>query len=149
MPAAIKSPPAIRVAIAVIECDGKILICKRPAGTHLAGYWEFPGGKCRHGERWQACVRRELKEELGITIRRPMRIWSHRYRYSDRTVQLAAFRCGLGLAKPRARPGSALRWVKPQRLVRHRFPPANTALLLRLTSRLSVARELKCHVRVE
>ena len=55
-------------AAALVDVDGRVLICKRPEGKQLAGLWEFPGGKVEPGETPEACLIRELDEELGITV---------------------------------------------------------------------------------
>src|SRR6201996_3626265 len=59
------------VACALIDPDGRVLIAQRPEGKAMAGLWEFPGGKMESGERPEDCLIRELKEELGITVREP------------------------------------------------------------------------------
>ena len=67
--------PRIVVAAAVIRKDDCFLLTRRLHGTHLAGYWEFPGGKCESGETHKACLERELAEELGVTARIGARIF--------------------------------------------------------------------------
>ncbi|MBI3455027.1 MAG: NUDIX domain-containing protein [Candidatus Rokubacteria bacterium] len=71
----------VQSAIALIERRGRLLICRRRPGGFLGGYWEFPGGKRRPGERWAACLRRELREELGVSVGRlrPLMVIRHRY----------------------------------------------------------------------
>ena len=64
-PAPVTPLPRIVVTAAVIERDGAFLVTRRPAGVHLEGYWEFPGGKCEPGESHEACLAREIREELG------------------------------------------------------------------------------------
>ena len=77
----IAEPKMIVVLAAVIERDGRFLVTRRPANTHLAGYWEFPGGKCEPGEAHDACLDRELREELGVGARvgREMLTTEHAY----------------------------------------------------------------------
>ena len=60
--------PTIVVTAAVIERDGAFLVARRQNGVHLAGYWEFPGGKCDPDESLTACLVRELREELGLVV---------------------------------------------------------------------------------
>ena len=122
----------ISVAIGLVKHQGRVLICQREKGSHLAGFWEFPGGKCRAGEPLEACLRRELKEELGITIGPAARFWQGRHAYADRTVWLTAFRCRLVRGKPYARAASEIRWVRPEDLDQYAFPPANEPLLQRI-----------------
>jgi len=129
-----RRPRRVHAALAVIERRGSYLICRRKPGGHLGGYWEFPGGKREPGESWEACLRRELREELGVGLRSIRPYGTMRYRYADRTVFFRAFRCAIASGKPRPLDAQALRWVRPNRLRRYRFPPANQPLLERLWS---------------
>ena len=123
----------IHAALAVIERRGRVLICRRRAGDFLGGYWEFPGGKRHPRETWEACVRRELREELGVTPGRP-RAWLRlSHRYADRTITFQVFRCTVR-GRPRPLEADTLRWVPTARLGRYRFPPANRSLIRRLVS---------------
>ena len=61
-------PTVLVAAAALIDADGRVLICQRPQGKQLAGLWEFPGGKVELGETPEECLIRELQEELGITV---------------------------------------------------------------------------------
>ena len=122
-------------ALAVIERRGRILICRRWRGGFLGGYWEFPGGKRDPGESWEACLRRELKEELGIAVAGVRPLCRLRHRYPGRPVFVfQVFRCRIARGQPRPLEASALRWVARNALPRYRFPPANRALLERLAS---------------
>ena len=62
------TPLLLVAAAALIDADGRVLICQRPEGKQLAGLWEFPGGKLEPGETPEACLIRELEEELGIAV---------------------------------------------------------------------------------
>ncbi len=119
----------VQVALALVERGGRYLICRRPKGIHLGGFWELPGGKRLAGESWPVCIRRELLEEVGIKASRVSFAGSFRYRYPDRVISFHVFRCRafLGMAKPLA--SSELKWVERSRMLRHRFPPANRKLL--------------------
>src|SRR3954467_13359096 len=76
-------PVVTVVAVALLDADNRVLLAQRPEGKHLAGYWEFPGGKMEAGETPEAALTRELKEELGIDIREsclaPLSFVSHSY----------------------------------------------------------------------
>ena len=129
-----RPPRRVHAAIAVIERRGRYLICQRRRTDYLGGYWEFPGGKREPGESWEACVRRELREELGVSVRalRPLLTLSHRY--ADRLVIFRIFRCAIARGTPKPREANALRWVPSSRLTRYRFPPANRPLIRRLVA---------------
>jgi mutator protein MutT len=116
------------VLAGVIERNGHFLITRRPEGTHLSGYWEFPGGKCEPGESHQACLARELKEELGVvaTIGDEMLVTEHAY--SERTVRLHFVRCGFA-GEPRAMAGQEMRWVARSDLRALTFPEADRELI--------------------
>ena len=132
-------PRTIRAALAVVSRRGRYLICQRRTGAFLGGYWEFPGGKREPGESWEMCVRRELKEELGISVTalKPLAFLRHRYKAASITFKV--FRCRLAHGIPRPLGAQALRWVTPNQLRRYRFPPANRVLLAKLSRRLSMA----------
>ena len=122
-------------AIAVIERRGRYLICRRRAGSFLGGYWEFPGGKRKPRESWEACLRRELHEELGIAVRTLRSVVSMRYRYPGRPMFVfRVYRCTIARGTPRPLAAATLRWVSPSQLVRYRFPPANRRLIARLSA---------------
>jgi mutator protein MutT len=122
----------LHAAIAVIERRGRYLICRRHAHDSFGGCWEFPGGKRESGESWEACLRRELLEELGVAIRAIRPFGRLRHRFPDGTVSFRVFRCRIARGTPRPLDAQALRWVPARRLRRYRFPPANRPLLDRL-----------------
>jgi 8-oxo-dGTP diphosphatase len=123
--------PVVVVA-AVIERDGAFLLTLRPDGTHLAGHWEFPGGKCLPHETHVEALRRELFEELDIVgdVRGCLSRVTHSY--PDRTVELHFYACGFeGVAKPML--GQQMRWVRREELNQLPFPEADAALIEQLT----------------
>ena len=125
----------VPVAVAVIERRGRCLISRRRASDHLGGCWEFPGGKRRVGELWEACLKRELREELGITVEPTGRLSPIRFRYTDRQVYLEVFRCRITAGVPTPLGCQEVRWVKAVRLRRYRFPPADRELIASLSKR--------------
>ena len=130
-----RSVRRIQAALALIERRGRCLICRRRPGDVLGGYWEFPGGKRRTGESWAACLRRELREELGVRVTRAVVFQRVRFRGPDRSqVLFVVFRCSV-TGRPRPLAARALRWVWLDQLGRYRFPPANQAILERLAER--------------
>ena len=117
---------------AVIEQDDAFLLTLRPEGTHLAGHWEFPGGKCLPHETHAEALRRELFEELDIVGEVRERIFSVTHRYPDRPIELHFYRCGFaGVPKPMM--GQAVEWVERQRLSDLPFPEADAELIQMLT----------------
>lgn len=129
--------PVIDVAIAVIVRDRQILITRRREGVHLAGLWEFPGGKRSPGETIEACLLREVEEELGATVEIERLLWEKSHDYADRTVILHAYRCHLfsGDLKPLA--SQEMRWISPASLRSLPFPEANRPLLEKLAEEIS------------
>lgn len=81
----------VEVAAAIIQKEGRILICRRGEGGSCAHLWEFPGGKREAGETLQACVVRECLEELGLKIRITGRFGQVTHQYPDREVSLSFF----------------------------------------------------------
>jgi 8-oxo-dGTP diphosphatase len=120
------------VTAAVVERDGRLLIARRLAGSHMAGFWEFPGGKCEPGEPPEACLARELLEELGVAATVHEEIHRTTYAYGDRMLDLRFFRCVLQ-SEPRALLGQAIRWVPRADLPTLEFPPADAELVARLS----------------
>ena len=121
----------ILVLAAVIEEDGRYLITRRPAGVHLEGFWEFPGGKREPGETDEACLAREIREELGARLEIGPEIYAITHDYGDRQIQLRFRRCRL-LDPARPLIGQEMRWVAPADLPGLPFPPADRELIARL-----------------
>jgi len=130
------TPPAspVDVLAAVIERDGRFLLTRRPEGTHLAGRWEFPGGKCEPGESPAHCLRREISEELGVGADVGEEIMTTEHAYPDRTVRLQFRRCRIQ-GEPRPRLGQELRWITREEMGRLEFPEADRALIEMLVDR--------------
>jgi len=112
----------------VIERDGEILITRRRPGSHLAGLWEFPGGKPHPGEDLGQALRREIAEELGTEAQVGDRIETIDWAYADRRVRLHFFRCTV-TGEPRPLEGQEMAWVSRADLGRYEFPAADAALL--------------------
>src|SRR5271167_3013436 len=91
----------VEVSAALIFRDGKLLITQRHAGAHLGGLWEFPGGKREPGEPLEECLRRELREELGIEVAVGNLLESLSHEYSDRIVHLRFYCCAWSRNEPR------------------------------------------------
>jgi mutator protein MutT len=124
----------IVVTAAVIERDGRFLVTKRQDGVHLAGHWEFPGGKCDAGETLAACLVRELREELNVAASVGEEVLSTTHSYDDRHVELHFFQCTIA-GSPTPMQGQAMRWVSREELGRLPFPPADEQLIRTLTGK--------------
>jgi 8-oxo-dGTP diphosphatase len=118
----------IVVVAAVVERNGKFLIARRVKGTHLAGYWEFPGGKVHDGESQQAALEREIAEELGTTVVNARKIFNVSHTYPERVVELHFFRAEL-VADPRPILGQEIRWITRAEFRDLEFPPADAELI--------------------
>jgi mutator protein MutT len=119
---------AVVVVAAVIERDGRFLLSRRLKGTHLAGLWEFPGGKCGPAETHEACLSRELAEELGVESTIGPEIVAIDHAYAERTVRLHFRRCAIA-GQPRALLGQELRWVAREELAAFELPEADRTLV--------------------
>jgi mutator protein MutT len=124
----------INVSAALIFQNGNILITKRLPGYHLAGLWEFPGGKQEPGESLEECLEREIKEELDIEIRAEKLISTVRHEYEKKIVSLHVFECRLISGVPRAIECQEFKWVKPEDLRLYEFPPPDKEIIELLTS---------------
>jgi len=118
----------IVVLAAVIEQEGRFLLTRRLDHTHLAGLWEFPGGKCEPGESHEACLRRELAEELGVDAHIGDEIIETEHAYPERTVRLH-FRRATILGTPQALLGQQMQWVTRDELGSLDLPEADRALI--------------------
>ncbi|HTB87822.1 MAG TPA: NUDIX domain-containing protein, partial [Steroidobacteraceae bacterium] len=128
------------VAAAVIDLGGRVLIAQRPPGKHLAGRWEFPGGKLEAGEDRRAGLARELREELGITLTgtpRPLIRVRHTYDYGEVLIDMWVARQYSG--EPRGLEGQSLRWCTQDELKSVELLPADGPIVaaLRLPEKLS------------
>ena len=125
------TPLLLVAAAALVDADGRVLICQRPAGKALAGLWEFPGGKVEAGETPEACLIRELDEELGIAVTHaclaPFVFASHGYEGFHLLMPLYLIRRWEGQVT--AREHAALAWVKPGRMGEYPMPPADAPLV--------------------
>ena len=121
----------IVVVAAVIEEHGRFLVTQRAAGGHLAGCWEFPGGKLEPGESFTDALRREMLEELDVDIEVGKELDRIEHAYPDRVVRLHFYRCRLK-GEPRSSLNQSIRWVERRKLAALEFPPADAALIVKL-----------------
>jgi 8-oxo-dGTP diphosphatase len=123
----------IVVAAAVVLEGARVLLTQRKAGTHLAGAWEFPGGKVEAGEDPREALRRELREELGIEVKvgEIVEVTFHHYEEAGKAVLLLFYEATreAGSPAPRAIDVAAFRWAAREELRTEDFPPADVAVL--------------------
>ena len=124
-------PVVLVAAAALVDVDGRVLLCRRPEGKAMAGLWEFPGGKVDAGETPEQALVRELHEELAIDTKdsclAPLAFASHPY--DDFHLLMPLFACRVWQGTPQAREGQALAWVRPARLADYEMPPADLPLV--------------------
>jgi len=126
-------PSLVEVVAALVRDDaGRYLITQRRSGSHLAGLWEFPGGKREPGESLEAALRRELAEELSGLFVVGDRVETVRWEYPERTVVIHFYRCRLESGTIEPRESQTMAWVAPERLAELDFPPADRELITRL-----------------
>jgi 8-oxo-dGTP diphosphatase len=124
------TPHEVHVAAGVIRNDdGRVLIAQRPEGSHLAGGWEFPGGKVAAGETVLQALKRELREEIGIEVLAAEPLTCYRHAYPDRTVILDVWDVQQYTGEPRALEGQPLRWEAVDRLLEAGLLPADRPIV--------------------
>ncbi|MBM3817652.1 MAG: (deoxy)nucleoside triphosphate pyrophosphohydrolase [Acidimicrobiia bacterium] len=122
----------IVVVAAVIEQAGRFLLTRRQPGVHLAGMWEFPGGKIGPDEAHDAALKREIREELDAGVDVGELVFHTEHAYDDRTIALYFYRCRL-IGMPRPLLGQEMRWVPRGELTALGLPPADKELIELLT----------------
>lgn len=126
-----KNPTMTVVAAALVDGDGRVLLQQRAPGRHMAGLWEFPGGKVEPGERPEQALIRELAEELGIETDlaciAPATFASAEL--GERHLLLLLYICRKWRGEPRPLDATALKWVRPNQMFALDMPPADTPLI--------------------
>jgi len=124
-------PILLVVAVALLDADNRVLLSRRPEGKHLAGLWEFPGGKIHDGETPEAALIREMNEELAIdtveSCLAPLAFASHEYDDFHLLMPLYVCRVWKGIVTPAE--GQELKWVAKQALTDYPMPPADAPLI--------------------
>jgi 8-oxo-dGTP diphosphatase len=123
--------PRLRVVAAALFDRGRVLIAERPAGKHMAGWWEFPGGKVASDESDADALVRELREELGVDARPIAAIMTLTHEYPDRVVDLVLWRVSAA-GEPRGLDGQQLKWVDCDSLGAERMLPADRPFIAAL-----------------
>ncbi len=121
--------PIVHVAAALIECNGKILIARRPDSAHQGGKWEFPGGKREADESVTQALVRELQEELGISALEYHPLIKIHYEYPEKSVLLDVWKVNRFTGEAHGREGQAIQWVFHKQLRDYNFPPANLPVI--------------------
>lgn len=119
----------IEVTAAILEKEDKILIARRAAGKHLAGFWEFPGGKTEPNESPQSGLKRELKEELGIDIAIDRYIGESIYQYPEKTIQLLGYTGYISSGIITLHDHDQIAWVHVGELNHYKMAPADVPLI--------------------
>ncbi|RXN73551.1 8-oxo-dGTP diphosphatase MutT [Providencia rettgeri] len=120
----------LHIAAGIIRnSQQQIFITKRPEGTHMAGFWEFPGGKLEKGELPEAALIRELEEEVGIIVTQSELFHRVDHEFDDRFITLYFFMVSAWDNEPYGKEGQVSRWVAQQDLVADEFPPANRVIV--------------------
>ena len=120
------------VTAAVVERNGHFLVTRRLKGSHLEGYWEFPGGKCEPGETLEASLIRELREELAVDAAVGAKILTISHAYPERHIELHFFAVVL-TSEPVPQLGQEMQWIPREELARLKLPPADDELVTLLT----------------
>lgn len=131
-------PASIHVVAGVLhDAAGRVLIAQRPPGKHLAGLWEFPGGKCEAGEAPVDALARELREELGVVVESARPLIAIPYRYPEQDVLLDVWHVAAWSGRPHPHEGQSLAWIDVAELDRVPMPPADRPAIaaLRLPDR--------------
>ena len=135
--------PVLQVVCALIEdVDGRLLVAQRPNGKHLAGLWEFPGGKLEPGETPQDALIREIAEELGCAARPEAALTPVTHAYEQVTVRLIPFlaRFTDPAARPEAKEHAALRWVTREEIASLPMPAADAPIVAEWVARTCSAK---------
>jgi len=128
----------IHVAVGVlIDSKGNVLLTRRLKGTHLAGYWEFPGGKVEAGESVQTALARELEEELGTRIGETVPLMTVSHDYGEKQVLLDVHQVKDWNGEPHGAEGQPLAWVNADSLDEFQVPEANAEIMLRVKALLA------------
>jgi mutator protein MutT len=121
--------PYFHVTAGVIWKNGRVLIAKRPKGSHLEGLWEFPGGKQERGESLKDCLEREIEEELGLKVKVDKALLTVNHEYEAKGITLHVFSCIPLAGEPEALGCQQIKWVDPFDLKGFSFPPPDIEVI--------------------
>ncbi|WP_416261585.1 8-oxo-dGTP diphosphatase MutT [Gibbsiella quercinecans] len=130
----------LNIAVGIIRnARQEIFLTQRAADSHMAGFWEFPGGKIEAGETAEQALTRELQEETGIDVQQatPLEVVEHRF--DDRIVTLHFYLVEQWCGEPYGREGQPMRWARQADLQAADFPPANATIIQLLVAQANPA----------
>jgi len=122
----------ISVVAGILRHGSRFLAARRPEGGSMGGLWEFPGGKIEAGENPDTALRRELEEELGITVLEASEWRVHEHHYPDKSVRLHFFHIHMFRGEPQSKEGQLLAWVSPSEACNLPFLEADLEILREL-----------------
>ncbi len=125
----------VNVAVGVIKKNNAIFICKRADEQHQGGLWEFPGGKVEAGESVFAALKRELSEEVGITIHNSSQLMVIEHDYGDKCVKLDIHVVSNFSGEAHGAEGQPSEWVAINELSNYEFPAANAEIIEKIQAR--------------
>ena len=125
----------VHVAVGVIKKNNAIFICKRADEQHQGGLWEFPGGKVEAGESVFAALKRELIEEVGLTIHSSSQLMVIEHDYGDKCVKLDVHVVSNFSGEAHGAEGQPSEWVVISELGNYDFPEANADIMEKIISR--------------
>ncbi|MEX2976369.1 8-oxo-dGTP diphosphatase MutT [Serratia fonticola] len=130
----------LNIAVGIIRNpQQEIFITRRAADSHMAGFWEFPGGKIEQGETPEQALGRELLEETGIHTNQARLLEVLEHCFTDRIVTLNFYLVEDWKGEPYGREGQPMRWVKQADLREEEFPEANVSIIRLLVAQASAA----------
>lgn len=119
----------IKVTCAIIEQHGRVLVTQRSAKMALPLLWEFPGGKLEDGETEEACLIREIQEELSLDIKPLRRLTPVRQQHEDKTIELIPYISHYDKGIIHLLEHRTYHWVKPEDLRTYTWCPADIPIV--------------------
>ena len=124
----------IKVTAGIIKSGNKILIARRKKGLHLAGFWEFPGGKIEENESPEFCLKRELSEELGIEVSVDEFFMENIHKYDDKTILLKSYKCRIESGEISINAHDKIEWITTSEIKNYKFAPADILFVTALAN---------------
>ena len=122
----------IDVGIACIYKNGKYLVQTRPEGKSFVGLFEFPGGKREKGESFKKCVKREVKEEIGVEISVDSFFYEEVCSFKKVKLRLRFYLATIKKGEPRSMEKQELKWLASEEFFTEKFLPTNHKVLKKL-----------------